>query len=125
MIIKIDENKKVIYRSNIDKAATEVNMFSVPYIPVVEKGKELYFDPITNEFSVKDRLLPQEVLQRYEEEQKKNKYKMRVQELIRQRYSLEDELEISRKRADTPDEFQAYYEYIETCIATAKTEFDL
>ena len=40
-------------------------------------------------------------------------YEQRVQQSIRERYSLDDALAILRQRDTTPDEFAAYYEYAE------------
>ena len=49
----------------------------------------------------------------------------RVQQSIRERYSVDDELAILRQRDTKPDEFAAYYEYAEQCIAQAKKQMQL
>jgi len=46
----------------------------------------------------------------------------RVQQSIRERYSVADELAILRQRDTTPDEFAAYFEYAEQCKAQAKKQ---
>ena len=48
-------------------------------------------------------------------------YEQRVQQSIRERYSVDDELAILRQRDTKPDEFAAYYEYAEQCKAQAKS----
>ena len=49
-------------------------------------------------------------------------YEQRVQQSIRERYSVDDELAILRQRDTKPDEFAAYYEYAEQCTAQAKKQ---
>lgn len=52
-------------------------------------------------------------------------YEQRVQQIIRERYSVADELAILRQRDTKPDEFAAYFEYAEQCKAQAKTQTQL
>ncbi|WP_279064276.1 hypothetical protein [Alistipes finegoldii] len=52
-------------------------------------------------------------------------YEQRVQQSIRERYSVDDELAILRQRDTKPDEFAAYYEYGEQCKAQAKKQMQL
>ena len=52
-------------------------------------------------------------------------YEQRVQQSIRERYSVDDELAILRQRDTKPDEFAAYYEYAEKCKAQAKKQMQL
>lgn len=52
-------------------------------------------------------------------------YEQRVQQGIRERYSVDDELAILRQRDTKPDEFAAYYEYAEQCKAQAKKQMQL
>ena len=52
-------------------------------------------------------------------------YEQRVQQSIRERYSVDDELAILRQRDTQPDEFAAYYEYAEQCKAQAKKQMQL
>lgn len=47
-------------------------------------------------------------------------YGERVNDLIRQRYSLSEELSILRQRDSKPAEFSEYYAYAEACKAKAK-----
>ncbi len=49
-------------------------------------------------------------------------YEERVVSLIRQKYSLNEELAIQRQRDTKPDEFQLYFEYCEACKKQAATE---
>ena len=52
-------------------------------------------------------------------------YEQRVQQSIRERSSVDDELAILRQRDTKPDEFAAYYEYAEQCKAQAKKQMQL
>lgn len=56
---------------------------------------------------------------------KQQNYENRVVDLLRIKYSLNQELAILRQRDDKPEEFAAYSAYAEQCKATAKTEFGL
>lgn len=47
-------------------------------------------------------------------------YKAKVIELIRQRYSIDDETAILRQRDTKPEEFAAYNTYAEECKAEAR-----
>lgn len=53
---------------------------------------------------------------------KQQKYEDRVVELLRKKYSLNQELAILRQRNEKPEEYQAYHDYAEQCKATAKRE---
>lgn len=55
-------------------------------------------------------------------ERKQQKYEDRVVELLRKKYTLNQELAILRQRDEKPEEYQAYHDYAEQCKATAKTE---
>ena len=47
-------------------------------------------------------------------------YGARVNRLLRQKYSLSDELAILRQRDEKPEEYAAYNAYCEECKAKAK-----
>ena len=49
-------------------------------------------------------------------------YEERVEQLIRARYSLNEELAIQRQRETKPGEFDEYFAYCEDCKAKAKKE---
>lgn len=49
-------------------------------------------------------------------------YKERVQRLIRERYSVADELGILRQRDTKPEEYAEYYAFAEACKAKARAE---
>ena len=57
--------------------------------------------------------------------QKENEYSNKVAELIRQRYSINDELAILRQRDEKPTEYQEYFAYCEECKTKAKQELGL
>ena len=45
-----------------------------------------------------------------------------VEKLIRQRYTLNKELQIHRKRDAEPEQFDEYYQYVEQCINDARNQ---
>ena len=47
-------------------------------------------------------------------------YEERVVELIRERYSIDDEIAILRQKDTKQDEYQAWYDFCEACKAQAK-----
>ena len=49
-------------------------------------------------------------------------YEERVVELIRQRYTIDEELRNIRMRDTDPDTFNEYYQYVEECKIQAKEE---
>ena len=49
-------------------------------------------------------------------------YDEKVVSLIREKYSLDDELAIQRQRDTKPEEFNAYFAYCEECKMKAKRE---
>lgn len=56
------------------------------------------------------------------DEQLRAEYENRVNALIREKYTLSQELGIMRQKTDKPDEYAEYYSYCEQCKATAKAE---
>ena len=53
-------------------------------------------------------------------------YEERVEQLIREKYSLNQELAIQRQRDIKPDEFEEYFDYCEECKQQTKEElFDV
>lgn len=49
-------------------------------------------------------------------------YGNQVNDLIRRRYSLSEELAILRQKEEKPDEYRAYFAFCEECKAKAKAE---
>lgn len=64
----------------------------------------------------------EEVDEMPEEPFNEHEYKERVERLIRERYSVADELGILRQRDTKPEEYAEYYAYAEQCKEEAKTE---
>lgn len=58
-------------------------------------------------------------------ERKQQKYENRVVELLRKKYSLNQELAILRQRDNKQEEYAAYNAYAEECKATAKAEIEI
>lgn len=59
------------------------------------------------------------------EKQNPDKYENRVVELLREKYSLNQELAILRQRDAKPEEYAAYNEYAEACKTKAKIELNI
>ncbi len=55
-------------------------------------------------------------------ENAEKEYKNKIESLIRERYSLNDELAILRQRDSKPEEFAEYNAYVEECKAIAKAQ---
>jgi hypothetical protein len=47
-------------------------------------------------------------------------YEERVVELIREKYSIDDEIAILRQKDTKQEEYQAWYDFCEACKAQAK-----
>ena len=80
-------------------------------------GTESYFKRST--------LLPGDTVDKFEEvdaipEETETSYNEEVNSMIRQRYSLSEELAILRQRDTKPEEFAVYNEYAEQCKAEVK-----
>lgn len=74
-------------------------------------------------------LLPHQSVNDFEQvtelpEQPDPEYHSRVEELMRARYSLSDELALMRQRDTKPAEFAAYFDYAEQCKQQAKLPTD-
>lgn len=52
-------------------------------------------------------------------------YEERVVELIRQKYTLSQELAILRQQTTKPEEYQEYFTYCEQCKAQAKIQYNI
>lgn len=51
-------------------------------------------------------------------------YENRVNDLIRSRYMLSEELAILRQKDEKPDEYKAYFAFCEECKSKAKLELE-
>ena len=52
-------------------------------------------------------------------------YGQEVNRLIRERYTMADELAILRQRDEKPEEYEAYCVYAEECKAKVKQDLDM
>lgn len=59
------------------------------------------------------------------EEETQAAYENYVNTLIREKYTLSQELAILRQRDSKPEEYAAYNEYCETCKAQAKIKYNI
>ncbi len=51
-------------------------------------------------------------------------YEQAVNQKIRARYTLSQELALLRQREEKPQEFEAYHAYAQACKASVKAEFE-
>ncbi|MBQ9735767.1 MAG: hypothetical protein IJV96_03170 [Clostridia bacterium] len=49
-------------------------------------------------------------------------YAARVHALVRERYSLSEELSLLRRREEKPENFGTYYDFVEACKKAARAE---
>lgn len=96
---------------------TKTDVYSDSGKLVHRLGTESYFKRST--------LLPGDTAGNFEEvdeipEETGTSYNEEVNSMIRQRYSLSEELAILRQRDSKPDEFEAYNEYAEYCKVEVK-----
>lgn len=93
--------------------------------------KEIYSDAgfvhriATDSYFKRGTLIAGDTLDNFEEvdsvpEPEDTSYNDRVNELIRRRYSLSEELAILRQREEKPEEFAEYYGFAERCKQEAK-----
>lgn len=99
------------------------------YVPptdelLVEAGYEIREVEIPEPDIVEEGLIEQPVEGEIVETPKKT-YEQRVVELIRLRYSVDDELAILRQRDTKTEEFEEYNAYCENCKTIARVEFGL
>ena len=97
------QNKKYYIRENGDI------FMSVGDFPDLEQTTEEAFNSYNKKIEDKNR-----------ENQERVLYSNRVVELIRERYSLDDELALSRQRDTKTQEFEEYFAFCEYCKEVAK-----
>lgn len=83
-------------------------------------AKAIEINVQTGEVTERD-LTPEEIAAMQPIEEVEIPYEQRVVALIRERYSIDDELAINRQRETKPEEWQEYFDYCEWCKAEAKT----
>lgn len=102
----------MIYQKN-GKIATkiiELNGFTIvnpTHEQYLEAGYSEYIEPVVEPTTPTD-------------EELKKQYEYRVEELIRERYSLGEEIALSRQRDVKAQEWRDYYDYCEQCKIKAK-----
>ena len=111
---------EVIFRENITSEQRDEETFysydeyrtAVPYrenlLKSVIKNKQAWFDRAIQE----EKLTEKNGISLYSE---------KVNSLVREKYSIEAELAIQRQRDTKPDEFKAYYDYVEEVKTKAKS----
>ena len=90
-----------------------------PYNYTIIELDDKYADCESSDFN-EDLTLNVEKYNARHKKQKDEEYITKVVELIRQRYSINDELAILRQRDEKPTEFNEYNAYVEECKAEAK-----
>ena len=80
---------------------------------------KIEYNAITGEITERE-LTQEEIAQQEAMQNITIPYEQQVIDLIRQKYSLDEELAIQRQRDTKPDEFQQYFDYCEQCKIAAK-----
>ena len=96
------KNNKVKFRNEIVICRNDVQ--------VINPTEEMIFSDGWQEFFVPE---AESYIPTYEE---------RVEQLIREKYNVNQELAIQRQRDTKPGEFEDYFAYCEVCKAKAKNE---
>lgn len=65
-----------------------------------------------------------EITKEQHDEQIRPLYVAKVEEFIREVYSVSDELAIQRQRDTKPDNFRVYFDFCEDCKSRARAEID-
>ena len=115
MYIVISNKTNRVIKQGIEEfkgLSNQVTQIEVENVPKVAKGQYLTYE---NGAFVTNNIV-------YTEEQKAKMYENLVDKLIRQKYSLSNELAILRQRDTKVEEFAAYNTYVEDCKAKAKAE---
>lgn len=103
------KNNTIESRSKIVIYKDDSQIFNPTEEMLFEDGWSVYTPPV------------QELIETPHEEQ----YKNRIVELIREKYSIDDELSIQRQRHTKIDEFNAYNSFVEECKVQAREELGL
>lgn len=103
------KNNEIREQRTIKIVKNGYRTFNPSHAQLIADGWEVYTPPIREavEVSIEDQ------------------YKSRIVELIREKYSVDDELAILRQRDSKIDEFNAYNSFAEECKVTARREFDI
>lgn len=100
------KNGDIINSKKIAVVVDGYRYFNPSHKMLIANGWEVYTPPIRESVEVSI------------EEQ----YKNRIVELIREKYSVDNELSIQRQRDSKIDEFNAYNSFVEECKVTARRE---
>lgn len=80
-------------------------------------GTDMYFDrAIVGKKATVEEYEEVDTIPKYTQ----GEYAKKVEELIREKYSLSDELAVLRQRDEKPNEYSDYYTYAEECKVKAK-----
>lgn len=106
------EGKPAVYGDRIEVLpnGSKQNWKDLLISPAVE-GKEAY-----DEYEDIQIYIP------LNDEQIESQYESKVESLIRERYSVSQELAILRQQESKTEEYQAYYDYCEECKIKARAE---
>ena len=52
-------------------------------------------------------------------------YENRVVELIRQKYSVNDEFKVHREKEENPEQYEEYKQYVQQCKVQARTQYSI
>lgn len=52
-------------------------------------------------------------------------YENKVVELIRQKYTINDEFKVHREKEENPEQYEAYKQYVQQCKVQAKIQYNI
>lgn len=117
-VVHHEAQEEIAQQSHYETIATYPNggkdvkeVIDVPYSPAKEAWDEYEDIKVYVEYTQSEL-----------EELKQKKYELKVESLIRKRYTFTQELATLRQRDTKPDEYKTYNDYCEECKAIAKAE---
>lgn len=121
-----DKQKPIEYTKN-EKGEQVISPYCEPYPEYTDEEVEALFAAAFEQKAVIKDVDGAPTLVKREElkltpEQIREKYESEVNALIREKYTLSQELSVLRQRDEKPEEYAEYYAYCEQCKTTARAE---
>lgn len=107
IVEKLDKNGQPLVNEQGERILEEIE---------IEKSKTICVCDLLGHF------YPEEQKVQQETKQKQAKYERLCEKYIREKYSLSDELKMSRIRDEQPEVHAEYNAYVKSCLARAKVE---
>lgn len=97
-----------------------------PYYYQIIEIDDKYSDCVYSDFDFENDIFTFNIDKYNARKQKENEvnYENKIVSLIRQKYTIDQELAILRQRDTKPEEYQIYFDYVEQCKEEAKAEIN-